>query len=795
MELKKIYVPDIDASPYADNTVTGKGYRITVITDRLFRVEIDADGAFLDTPSQRVWKRNCGKAEFEVSKRGASVKLRTDKAEWTFDTLTKTFKISLKDGEKIYRANSLSINAGNLKGTRRTLDGAVGTAKLENGIMSKRGISLFDDTRSLELGADGLLKKRTASKDKDVYIFAYGNKYAEALKDFYRLTGENPLLPRFALGNWWSRYHVYSDEEYLGLMKKFSSDGIPFSVATIDMDWHITDISKEYGSVWVGQRGWTGYTWNKNLFKDPEAFLKQLKSEGYKITLNLHPADGCRAFEDYYGAIADYTGADKEKKEPVVFDMTNPTFINAYFECLHHPLERMGVDFWWIDWQQGKKTAVDNLDPLWLLNHYHTLDNAKGGRRPLILSRYAGPGSHRYQIGFSGDTFVGWKMLDFMPYFTSVSSNIGFTWWSHDIGGHHFGKKDGELYLRWIQLGVFSPVLRLHSSNNRFLDKDPFKYRADIREGAKQYLRLRHRLIPYIYTMNYLNHTEGMPLCRPVYYQYTDKGFYKKKYKNMFLFGTELLVAPITVPAKRTAETGMSYTDVLLPHGVWTDIFTGYQYEGNGKNVRMYRSPEHIPVLAKTGAILVTDENAVNDTSNPEKLLIQVFAGADNSFTLYEDDGESEGYTKGAFAKTTMTISGTRKDFDFVIAAPKGDISPIPSARTYKVVLFNVTAASSVSVICGDKSGEAKTFREGNSTVVQINADDAKVGITIRVGGAEYYELNKKDFIFSVMEASETGVVKKAFLYKFYDKLKKYKKGGLYKILKESERIINIKDN
>ncbi len=118
----------------------------------------------------------------------------------------------------------------------------------------------------------------------------------------------------------------------------------------------------------------------------------------------MHPAEGVHAHETAYPAIAKRMGIDPESRLPVNFDPTDPDFIEAYFEELHHPLEDEGVDFWWLDWQQGGVTKIPGLDPLWLLNHFHFLDSGRDGRRPLTFSRYAGIGSHRYPIGFSGDT-------------------------------------------------------------------------------------------------------------------------------------------------------------------------------------------------------------------------------------------------------------------------------------------------------------------------------------------------------------------------------------------------------
>ena len=131
------------------------------------------------------------------------------------------------------------------------------------------------------------------------------------------------------------------------------------------------------------------------------------------------------------------------------------------------------------------------------------MDSAREGKRPLTFSRYAGPGSHRYPIGFSGDTIVTWESLDFQPYFTLTASNIGYGWWSHDIGGHMLGYKDDEMTVRWVQLGIYSPIMRLHSSSSEFNGKEPWRYKKEAEMVMDHMLRERHRMIPYLYTMNY----------------------------------------------------------------------------------------------------------------------------------------------------------------------------------------------------------------------------------------------------------------------------------------------------
>ena len=228
----------------------------------------------------------------------------------------------------------------------------------------------------------------------DLYYFGYGHDYQLCLKDYYCLTGKTPMLPRYALGNWWSRYYPYEQDEYVALMEKFENLNIPFSVAVLDMDWHITKVDSKYG------RGWTGYTWNETLFPDHKGMIEWLHDHNMRVTLNLHPADGVKGYEKQYAVMAEKLGINPETEQPIPFDFGNVEFIKAYFEYLHHPLEQEGVDFWWIDWQSGGVSAIKGMDPLWLLNHYHMLDINRNKKEGIILSRYAGPGSHRYPIGF-----------------------------------------------------------------------------------------------------------------------------------------------------------------------------------------------------------------------------------------------------------------------------------------------------------------------------------------------------------------------------------------------------------
>lgn len=642
------------------NIVQGDHFRFTLLTNQLVRMEYSSDNQFEDRKTQLVQNRMLDNPDATVTwhNNGHLVEIETSAYHLYYDGGTfdsSNLRIDLKYNYTLHDGRWYFGEAiRNLGGTAETLDLSDGRIPLQNGIMSQDGFAYLDDTHSFVIDENNNFVPRT-HEEVDGYFFAYGRDYVVELKDFYRLSGFTPLLPRFAFGNWWSRYYKYTQQEYLDLMARFEKEDIPLSVSVIDMDWHRTDdIPDRFGS------GWTGYSWNRKLFPTPETFLKELKKHNKKITLNLHPNGGIRAFEDAYPAVAKRLNLDVNREEPAIFDFNNPDFRESYFKDVHHPLEKEGVDFWWVDWQQGSSRDENKVAPLWSLNHYHYVDNVQ--RHPgsgLILSRFAGPGSHRYPIGFSGDTFITWRALAFQPEFTATASNIGYTWWSHDIGGHMKGSYDPVLSLRWLQLGVFSPINRLHSSDNPFSGKEPWKYPLNVQKHMTELLQLRAKLVPYLDSANVVTHQEGIPLIEPLYYRYPN---HEESYlfKNQYFFGSELMVAPITSPQDDTTELG--FTDVWLPEGDWMDIFTDIIYHGDqpAKNVelkpstimdgqyvdgqshvRVGRSLAQMPVFAKLGAILPLNPNFMESIDQlPKKLDIHVFGLADNEYTLYEHQNE-----------------------------------------------------------------------------------------------------------------------------------------------------------
>lgn len=784
--MKEIYRVETRPAPRDENIVAGEKYRITVLTEGLVRLEYSEDGVFEDRATQMVFYRDFPAVDYRVTRKEDVMEIHTSRLHLTYNEKEFSgFGLSIQVKGNISAYHSIwhyGEEIRDLGGTARTLDCVNGSTTLDNekleldhGVASRFGFSLLDDSRSQVLLPDGWIEPRRKGI-QDLYFFGYGMDYKEALKDFYYLCGHTPMLPRFALGNWWSRYYKYSEESYLALMDRFEEENLPFTVAVIDMDWHLVNIDPKYGS------GWTGYTWNRELFPDPAGFLKKLHDRGMRTTLNVHPAEGVRAYEERYLDMAKAMGVDYEHEEPVACDVADPKFMEAYFTYLHHPMEEEGVDFWWIDWQQGSNSKIEGLDPLWILNHFHFLDSGREGRRPMTFSRYGGPGSHRYPVGFSGDTVTTWESLDFQPYFTATASNIGYGWWSHDIGGHMLGYKNDELVARWVQLGVYSPIMRLHSTSSEFNGKEPWRFKKETELSMGEALRARHRMIPYLYTMNYRSHAEDLPIVLPMYYEYPGA---REAYgvPNQYLFGTELMVAPVTSP--RISGLNVAKVKAWLPEGTWYDIYTGLKYSG-GRSLDLYRGLESIPVLAKAGGILpLTDEiSGVEAESNPKSLRIRVFAGADGSFTLYEDDNETCDYEKGICAETMMEYREEEDASVFTIHPARGDLSLIPSKRAYTVELTGYLPEQPVRVFVdgrelerGQGSGEASwpggALRIGlsysgktQSLIVTIPETETEKAIELRLPRPRYARDNQVvQRCFDFLNQAEISFVLKDQIY------------------------------
>jgi len=739
--------------------------RFTVLTPQLIRMEWAADGTFEDHASLVFLNRRLPVPKFRVSKEGTTaLTITTDALELHYQPAggheqftAENLHVSLTlNGNKIVWHPELP-DTGNLQGTTRTLDGALG-GKIEEpigpGLISRDGWAVVDDsTRPLFDASDFSFAKgdasvwpwvmqRPAGERQDWYFFGYGHDYKQALSDFTRVAGRIPLPPRFAFGTWWSRYWAYSDQELDDLVRGFRNNNVPLDVFVIDMDWHLTfgpSIAREHPQDQSGHsKGWSGYTWNKLLFPDPTDFLARLKAQGLKATLNVHPASGVQPWEEAYPAMAKVMGIDPKTETYVPFDITDKKYATNYMNLLHHPLEKQGIDFWWIDWQQEKNTKTPGVNPTWWLNYVHFTDQEKEGKRPLLFHRWGGLGNHRYQIGFSGDTISVWESLAFQPWFTATAANVGYAYWSHDIGGHMPGIVEPELYTRWLQFGAFSPILRTHTTKNADAERRIWAYPEPFSDIMRDTYHLRYALLPYIYTEARRTYDTGAAFFRPLYYDWPESAEAYST-KDEYLFGNNMLVAPVVTPVDK--ETGLAAEKVWLPEGDWLEWQTGTRFHGPTTVERSF-SIRQIPVYVLAGAIVPEAPPMQYSNQKPlDPLIVNVFPlndGDSASYSLYEDAGDSRAYETGEFAQTELRSAQKGTELTVELGAAKGSYKGMRKSRSYEVRLPGDWPPESVTV-----NGHALPFVKqdgqpgwrfaGNSLTTSIRIPETSVALPLTV--------------------------------------------------------------
>jgi Glycosyl hydrolases family 31/Domain of unknown function (DUF5110) len=772
-------VTDPVADPKAV-VILGKA-RFTVLTPELIRMEWAADEKFEDHASFVFINRRLPVPKFEhiesemangapMNQPSRTVAIKTSAlslsysvtpgADGRFTPEDLTIELTV-DGKPVIWHPGL-VDDQNLQGTTRTLDGALGEKTrepIEQGLISRSGWAVVDDSsRPLFDSADFSFRdgekspwpwalERPAGDRQDWYFFGYGHGYRKALGDYVRVAGRIPLPPRFAFGTWWSRYWAYSDQEIEEIIRGFHENDVPLDVFVIDMDWHLNyeQLEARGEKDQSGHRlGWSGYTWNKLLFPDPDQFLARLHADHLKTSLNLHPASGIQPWEAHYPEMARAMGVDPASRHFIPFELTDKKFATNYMNLILRPLEKQGIDFWWLDWQQEPNTKMAGVSPTWWLNYVHFTDQQREGKRPLLFHRWGGLGNHRYQIGFSGDTVSQWPSLAFQPWFTATAANVGYAYWSHDIGGHMPGAVDPELFTRWVEFGAFSPILRTHTTKNPDSERRIWAYPESFSAILRNTFQLRYALQPYIYSEARRTYDTGVAFVRPLYYDwpeipeaYTSKGEY--------LFGDQMLVAPVVAAAEKAS--GLAAEKVWLPEGDWIEWPTGKHLAGPTAVERSF-SIDQIPVYMKAGAIVPMQPPLSYTSEKPvDPLILNVWPlkpGTSSSYSVYEDSGASVEYQNGVYARTPIKASQERDTLRVEIGPVEGSFPGMARTRKYELRLpadwppLSVTANGS-PISQASETGEHGWRFEGNTltTVIPVPAASVDEKVIVEVHRAD----------------------------------------------------------
>ena len=662
--------------------------RFTVITPNCIRLEYAPSGTFVEAPSLFAANRTARFAGFKLDQAAGVTTLDTGAIRLTYTPDGKPFspdnlKAEIRRGQGMAAWAPGAPNPGNLGGTIRTLDGADGPEDLGQGLLSRDGWYLLDDSRSPLLTSDWV-QARPADSGTDWYLFGYGDDYRAALKSLAAVGGPVPLPRKYALGAWYSRYWPFSSADYRQIVKEYGQHDFPLDNMVMDMDWH--------------KDGWTGWSWNRTLLPDAEALLPWFHSQGLHATLNLHPADGVGPQEDQYAAFTRDMGGDPADKKTIPFDAADPKYMETLFADVFAPLEKDGVDFWWLDWQQYEQTrSIPSLTNLFWLNTLLYDRTAQNDQRGLSFSRWAGWGDHRHPIHFSGDASTSFPMLAFEVPFTSTAGNVGCFFWSHDIGGHNRGRNE-ESYARWVQFGATSPVLRSHSTRDAQMDRRPWTYPLWAENSMRIAFHLRSELFPYVYTSAAQSCRQTVPLDRPLYLDYPKL---EPAYHNPqeYVLGDNVLAAPIVTPGVGPGR--VAHQTVWFPPGLWYDYFTGEQFNGGTARI-VSADVNEFPLYVRGGVPVPMQPYAPRMATAPlSTLRVRCYPGADGQTgrsVLYEDDGVTQAYERGQSATTPLSYAHKGNVFTVTVGATVGHFAGQVARRAIVVELPDTAKATEATL-------------------------------------------------------------------------------------------------
>ena len=755
---------DPNANPEA--VVTAGKARFTVLTPRLVRMEWSEDSRFEDRASLAVLNRNLKVPRFSVTREGETLLIATDSLTLRYtgrDPFSdKNLSVSFRMNGRVKEWRPGMDDSANLMGTARTLDGFDGTNEPRNfdkGILSRDGWALVDESAKCvfeEVDADWetWVKPRDPGLRIDWYLFAYGHDYKAALGDFVRIAGRIPMPPKYAFGYWWTRFWQYSDFEFLELAHTIRDLNIPADVMILDMDWHERYGLRKFNTpkdLFDAKDGWTGYDWQEQLFPAPEVLLEELHDMHFKTSLNLHLCQGINPRESRYDAFVrdylartdEYDGPEnyvfgeggyryqgyKKKvgkagdKAPVPYRLSQQAWADSYFDIILHPIQRQGIDFWWLDWQQWLDSRyVPGLNNTFWHNHvfFHdmvrqTAHLGKKAPRAMIYHRWGGLGSHRYPVGFSGDTKDEWEVLDYQPYFTSTASNVCFGYWGHDLGGLVPGKRgkhrtEPEMYTRWLQYGVFSPIFRTHWNKSEVTEKR-FWMHPDHFPMMKDAVRLRYTLSPYVYNAARQAYDTGICICRPLYYDAPEEER-SYTYSYEYFFGDDILSTCISMPVD--SLTSLASKDLWFPEGSdWYGMETGEIYPG-GTSGTHYFTISEIPWYVRTGSILpLASERIMNlQEANNELHLLVIPGDGETEISYYEDDGNSQAYDTD-YATTRIVKWSNPREAGITIHPRKGKYEGMDPLRRLTVTFEGVYPPEEV-FLDGKKVPYTRLHKDGN---------------------------------------------------------------------------------
>lgn len=683
--------------------IRGNTYRFTVLTPRLIRIEYSKTGAFEDRATSLVVNRKFSDFDFTAGGEDPALIIKTEYFTLTYvkerPMTMGNLKIVLNGLDKEwYPGNKEVRNVGSIG---YSLDYLENSLKLNKGLYSLDGFAVIDDSKSLIIDNEVFYSR--PADTFDIYVFAYRTDLGLCLQDYFNLTGYPPMIPRYSLGCWWYKNDMYNMYNIDDIIKKFDDNKIPLSVFLLGNKWHNNILN---------------FSYDPSLF-DVRALPDYYKSKKQVFGLTINPELPLNNLDPLYNIVMKYIPINNNYLG--FYPFSNST-INVYLNVVVSTLLNTGIKFFNIDYNNQ-----NDLTGLFLLNHYHYVVGNLN-ERGIILSRNPGVAPHRYPIIYSGKTRVGWDTLKNLPAYNNSASNLGVSWHAHAIGGYYGGIEDDELFIRYIQFGVFSPIFILAGEAGKFYKREPWKWDSIKLGVIREYMCLRNKLVPYIYNEGYIYHKYGVPLIQPLYYKYP-KIYDEPNYVNQYFFGSKIMISPII--KKKNYEMNRVVQRVFIPNGVWYDYNSGKKFVGNKYYTGFYKENDY-PIFIKEGSIIPMSLD--DNTDVPKNMELEVFPaenGLFGSYELYEDDGISVLGSKNNYVITKFNLDKIETGYKFTITRKEG-MYGLPD-RNYQLRFRNMKSPAKVTINTGSGEAEIPFEIEKNDLVVKLSnvGSFAKVEVTI----------------------------------------------------------------
>lgn len=570
------------------------------------------------------------------------------------------------------------------------------------------GLNLHSSQRAmfdLDTGGTGEAFCFCDTAHLEVFFFLH-KEFPALVRDFTHLTGRSPMPPRWAFGYWQSTTRPIGQKDLEETARGFDERGIPVDVFAIDPSWQ--------------KRGFQSWEWDEELFPEPEKLHAMLKQRN--LHLSLWSCPFVNPESPLYREAADrgYLMKDEDGntgkvdwwigRDAGLMDFTSDEAVRWWGERLRKHVEA-GVSVLKIDGGDANEVPPElmsgeglstrelhNLYPVLFARAVHEESlKAAGNRRVLTWIRTGFTGVQRYPCCWGGDQFADFHGGRVLIKAGQQCGLAGISFWSHDLGGFS-GNPTDEYYIRSFQWGLFSPLARAHGRNPHPWAKD-----ERVVKIVAQYIRLRYRLIPTLYSYAWFSHRTGEPMMRAMVLDHQDDtNVYEADYQ--YMLGRDLLVAPIY------EETGDVDTpasrSVYLPKGLWYDYWTDEKFAG-AQDLPVIAPIEELPLFVRAGAILVYGPESTRASTLPDKLRIDVYAGGDGMLTYYEDDGYSLGYIKGEHAETPITVREIGNTMKVTVEKTRGRHAKLSECTSFELVIHGRSAGVEAKMR-GGKEGDLK---------------------------------------------------------------------------------------